>query len=58
MKQPDVVVNKLNKNHTVTVRVKISKQFRMRIAIASALIKAAAFVLGCGIEISNEFKRD
>lgn len=54
MAKAQVNIYTLGKNNTLTVKVKITTQFKVRLAIAMALLKAAAFVLGCGIRIENE----
>lgn len=54
MKPVDMTVNKLNKNITLIVNVKTSRQFLVRKWIAGQLIKLAARILGCGIEINTE----
>lgn len=46
-------VKKLNHNHVLKVKIHITKQFKVRFVIATTLIKIAAFILGCDIEIEN-----
>jgi len=53
MAKAEVNIDKLERNHMMTVKVNITRQFRIRMAVAGALIKAAALVLGCGIEIKD-----
>ena len=48
-----VNINRLEPGQVLTVDVNITHQFKVRMAIALALIKAAVFVLGCGIEIKH-----
>ena len=50
-KLAEINVNKLNKDYTLKVKVNLTKQFKVRKIIAFGLIKAAAGILGCGIEI-------
>lgn len=45
-------ISRLDCNYTMTVIVNITRQFRFRMAIAAVFIKAAAFVLGCGVTIA------
>jgi len=57
MKAP--TVDKLTKDVTMTVIVKTSKQFRLRLAIALFLIRMATKVIGCRLEVeeaSNDTK--
>lgn len=49
-----VTINRLTKDTTMTVMVKMSKQFRFRLAIALFLIKLAAIILGCKFEAKEE----
>jgi len=48
-------VNRLTKDVTMTVTVKISRQFRFRLAIALFLIRLAAKILGCKLEVVEAF---
>ncbi len=47
-----VTINKMEKVGKLTVHIKYSKQFRVRIWLASQLIKVVGFVLGCGAEVN------
>ena len=53
-----VNVRKLNKDHTITVSVHVTKELKVRLWIATALMKAAAWVLDCGIAIVDEEGED
>jgi peptidoglycan hydrolase-like amidase len=53
MANAEVNINRLERNHTMTVKVNITRKFRLRVAIAITLIKAAALVHGCGIKIKD-----
>lgn len=53
MAKAEVNITKLTKDHTMTVKVNVTKQFKARFVVATALIKAAAWILGCNIEIEN-----
>jgi len=46
-------VNELTKDVTMTVTVKTSKQFRIRLSIALFLIRLATKVLGCRLEVEE-----
>ena len=46
-------VRRLGKEDVLTIEVKITKEFKFRLAIAKALIWCAAYVLNCGIEIKK-----
>ncbi len=46
-------VNKFDKSVTMTINVKVSKQFIVRKWIALSLIKLAATILGCGIKVED-----
>jgi len=50
----NIEMNRLSKNFTLSVTMVLTRQFRVRIAIALFLIKLAAEILGCGIEIEQE----
>jgi hypothetical protein len=51
MKIPDMTINKLNHNFIATVKVKITKEFHIRMKIAAFLFWLGAQVLGCKIKI-------
>ncbi|MFQ5638227.1 MAG: hypothetical protein ACE5IR_09575 [bacterium] len=53
MAKAEININKLTNNHTMTVKVDVTKQFKARIVVATTLIKAAAWILGCNIEIES-----
>jgi len=53
---PTITLDRLNKRHTLSVTVKISRQFRLRVVIAGWLFWLASRVLGCGITITIENK--
>ena len=44
-------IKKLSSDSTMTVELAISKEFRIRLAIATKLIELSAWVLGCGSEV-------
>jgi hypothetical protein len=46
-----VNISKLNKQHTITVRVVVTKRMKTRLFIAKQLFKAAALVLGCNVDV-------
>jgi hypothetical protein len=50
----DLLIRKLNTNCTLNVRIKITRQFRLRLKAAFFLIHLAAKLLGCGIKIQGE----
>lgn len=47
-------LKKFSKDTTLKVEVHITRQFKIRVAIASFLIRMAARVLGCGIVINGK----
>ena len=47
-------VDSLNKDFTLEVTVRITRQMRLRMWVAVRLISLAAWVLGCDIEIECE----
>lgn len=49
MKVP--TINRLTHDETLTVTVKMSRQFRFRLAVAIFLIRLAAKILGCRYEV-------
>lgn len=53
MANGNVNIKKLNHNTTMNIKVKVTRQFRIRTKIAVVLFKVAAFVLGCGVEIEE-----
>jgi len=53
MAKAEVNINKLTKDLTLAVKVKVTRQFKARFIVATALIKMAALILGCSIEIEN-----
>lgn len=46
-------VKKLGKQAIIEIDVKVTRQFRLRIWAGKQLLKLAAFVMGCGIEINE-----
>lgn len=53
MAKAEVNIKKLNYDHTMRVKVNITREFKVRFFIASVLIKTAARLLGCNIEIER-----
>lgn len=56
IKKEDVyeyAVKKLDKNHTITVTAKITKEFKLRLWLALTLMNMAASILGCGFKIED-----
>lgn len=52
--KPEIVnLKKFNKDTTLTVTLKITKQFKLRILVALKLIHIATWVLGCGLKIKQ-----
>lgn len=52
MKVETVNFRKLDKRHSITVTIKATREFKIRIFIARVLLKITGFVLGCGIKIN------
>jgi len=50
----DVTLDSLTLNCILTV--KITTQFRVRMALSKLCIRLAAFILGCGVEIKENDK--
>lgn len=50
----ELKINKLDNNCFMTVKIKITKQFKFRVFLATRFIKIAAWLLGCNIEIMND----
>jgi len=46
-------VRHLDQRHTLNVEVKITREFKFRLAVAKVLIMCAAYILGCGIDIKE-----
>ena len=53
MAKAEVNIKKLNHDYTMKVKVNVTNEFKIRLFLATALIKAAARLLGCNIEIEN-----
>ena len=49
----EIKIKRLNKDFTVQVRVKLTKQFLLRIWLGKQLMRLAAVVMGCSIEYKN-----
>ena len=49
----DMYVKRLTPDHVLTVTVHVTRRFKVRFFIASLLLHAAGWVLGCGIEITD-----
>lgn len=47
-------ISKLDNSTTLVVNVHLTRQFWVRKTVASLLIKAAAIILGCRVEISTK----
>ena len=47
-------INRLTKNTTLNVKIKTTKQLRLRVVLAMFLLRMAARTLGCGIKIETE----
>ena len=55
MKEPaSVNIRKLNNRSSMTVTLITTREFKIRIFIATALIKIAGLVLGCGIRVKEQ----
>lgn len=52
----EININKLTNEYTL--KVSFTRQFKIRLLIATTLIKAAAAILGCGIKIVNDGDKD
>jgi hypothetical protein len=50
----DLLIRKLNANCALNVRIKVTRQFKLRLKAAVFLIRLAAMLLGCGIKIQGE----
>jgi len=47
-------IRKLDLSEVLTFTVKISRELKIRMKVAVLLIKLAALILGCGVEIKNK----
>lgn len=47
-------LNKLNDRMRLDIRIKLSKQFRLRFKAATLLFRLGAKILGCAITIKTE----
>ena len=54
----NVPINKLNDSTTINITTYFTKQFYIRMWIFTRLLKLAAWVLGCGIEINTKDTED
>lgn len=52
----DYKINRLTKNTTLTVKIKTTRQLKVRVVLAMFLLRMAARTLGCGIEITTDEK--
>jgi len=50
----EITFNRLPHGTVLKVRVKAGRRFRIRFAMFTALIKLAAWVLGCGVRIKEQ----
>lgn len=50
---PDMKFKKFNKQITMTINIKITKEFYFRLWLAKFLFKLGAKILGCGIKIEE-----
>ncbi|MBI9042906.1 MAG: hypothetical protein JEZ06_00385 [Anaerolineaceae bacterium] len=46
-------VRKLDKNTTLTVEVRYSPEFKLRVWVAAKLFMLAGLILGCSVEFEN-----
>lgn len=44
-------IKRLDQDFTLTVDIKIARQFKIRLALARSLIVLAARILGCGLKV-------
>lgn len=51
-----ISINKFTKDHVLTVGVKITKQFKMRVYLGIWMIKLAAWVMGMGVKVETGFE--
>ena len=49
-----IKIDKLDPGTSITVQVILSRQFRLRLAIATAMIQLAGRVLGCRVTLEND----
>lgn len=49
----DIHMSTLMSNCTIRIRLKGERRFKARLWVAIRLMKAAAFVLGCGIDVDT-----
>lgn len=53
----DYKLKKLNKDrYFLTIKLQITKQFKIRMFIGNLLVKLSASILGCGIELQENEK--
>jgi hypothetical protein len=53
----EMKIRKLDDKHTLTMHVRFMPEFHARLWLAKTLIKCAAWVLGCGIDIKHDVGR-
>jgi len=50
----DIAIRKMNKNVTLSVKIKFTRELKLRLWIATKLMNLAAIILGCGFDIETE----
>lgn len=47
----EISIDKLSQEQKLTFKINLTRQFKFRVYVATLLIKIAAFILGCKVEI-------
>lgn len=50
----EAIIDKLDKQTTLNVNLKVTKQFYFRLWVAKKLIELAAHILNCGVQIETK----
>lgn len=58
MKVSTIPIRRLDKKSTLTVRIQVTREFRVRAWLAARLITLAARILGCGVDIGVKENND
>ena len=53
MADGSINLRRLDSNHTMTIKVNVTKEFRLRMAIAKGLLILASKVIGCSYKIEE-----
>lgn len=53
MAKANLALRKLSNRHTLHIKIKVTKEFKIRTWVATQLLTLTALILGCGIDIEG-----